>query len=109
MLRNTKVQEKAMYVAYERRKRNNDFSLKHNTQVHPSRHNFILLCGQQTEDNLTAFNVYRKKLLNDLLQKLVKMYECTIGNDVKENPKSSFQFNLISCIYIIFVNIEKQE
>ena len=37
------------------------------------------------------------------------MYKCTIGNDLKENPKSSFQFNLISCIYIIFVNIEKQE
>ena len=49
------------------------------------------------------------KLLNDLLQKLVKMYKCTIGNDLKENPKSSFQFNLISCIYIIFVNIKKQE
>ena len=49
-----------------------------------------------------------KKLLNDLLQKLVKMYKCTIGNDLKENPKSSFQFNLISCIYKIFVNIEKQ-
>ena len=110
MLRNTKVQEKAMYVVYERRKRNNDVSLKHNTQVSPSRHNFISLRGQRTEDNLTAsFNVYRKKLLNELLQKLVKMYECTLGNDLKENPKSSFQFNLISCIYIIFVNIEKQE
>ena len=110
MLRNTKVQEKGMYVAYERRKRNNHVSLKQNTQVHPSRHNFISLRGQWTEDNLTAsFNVYRKKLLNDLLQKLVKMYECTLGNDLKENPKSSFQFNLISCTYIIFINIEKQE
>ena len=49
------------------------------------------------------------KLLNDLLQKLVQMYKCTIANDVKENPKSSSQFNLISCIYIIFVNMEKLE
>ena len=37
------------------------------------------------------------------------MYKCTIANDVKENPKSSFQFNLISWIYVIFVNMEKQE
>ena len=37
------------------------------------------------------------------------MYKCTIANDVKENPKSSSQFNLISCIYIIFVNMEKRE
>ena len=50
-----------------------------------------------------------KKILNDLLQKLVKMYKCTIANDLKENPKSSSQFNLISCIYIIFVNMEKRE
>ena len=37
------------------------------------------------------------------------MYKCTIANDVKENPKSSSQFNLIGCIYIIFINMEKQE
>ena len=37
------------------------------------------------------------------------MYKCTIGNDVKENPKSSSQFNLISCIYIIFINMETWE
>ena len=37
------------------------------------------------------------------------MYKCTIANDVKENAKSSSQFHLISCIYIIFINMEKQE
>ena len=37
------------------------------------------------------------------------MYKCTIANDVKENAKSSSQFHLISCIYIIFVNMEKRE
>ena len=37
------------------------------------------------------------------------MYKCTLTNDVKENAKSSFHFYLISCIYIIFVNMEKQE
>ena len=42
-----------MYVVYERRKMNNHIRLKHNTKPHPSRHHFISLCGQQTEDNLT--------------------------------------------------------
>ena len=37
------------------------------------------------------------------------MYKCTIANDVKEKAKSSSQFHLISCIYIIFVNMEKRE
>ena len=37
------------------------------------------------------------------------MYKCTIANDLKENAKSSSQFHLISCIYIIFINIEKRE
>ena len=37
------------------------------------------------------------------------MYKCTIANDVKENAKSSSHFHLISCIYIIFVNMEKRE
>ena len=99
-----------MYVAYERRKKNNDIRLKHKTKVPPSRQHFISLRGKWTEHNLTAwFNVCRKKLLNDLLQKLVQMYKCTIANDVKENVKSSSQFHLISCIYVIFVNMEKLE
>ena len=50
-----------------------------------------------------------KKLLNDLLQKLVQMYKCTIVNDVKENARSSSHFHLISCIYVIFINMEKRE
>ena len=37
------------------------------------------------------------------------MYKCTIANDVKENAKSSSHFHLISCIYIIFLNMEKRE
>ena len=99
-----------MYVAYERRKMNNHVRLKHNTKVHPSRLHFILLLGQQTEYNLTGWlDVCRKKLLNDLLQKLVQMYKCTIVNDVKENAKSSFHFHLISCIYIIFISMENRE
>ena len=54
VLRNTNTKVQAMYVVYERRKMNNYICLKHNTKVHPSRHHFILLCGQRTEDNLTA-------------------------------------------------------
>ena len=37
------------------------------------------------------------------------MYKCTLGNDVKENAKSLFHFYSISCIDIIFINMEKQE
>ena len=43
-----------MYVEYKRRKMNDHILLKHNTKVHPSRHHFISLRGQRTEDNLTA-------------------------------------------------------
>ena len=43
-----------MYVAYERRKKNNHIRSKHKTKVHPSRQHFISLHGQRTEDNLTA-------------------------------------------------------
>ena len=50
-----------------------------------------------------------KKLLNHLLQNLLQMYQCTLANDVKVNAKSSFQFYLISWIYIIFENMEKGE
>ena len=100
-----------MYVAYDRRKTNNHVRLKHNTiKFTPPEHHFISLRWQRTEDNLKAWlNVYRNKFLNDLLHKLVQMYKCTIANDVKENPKNSSQFNLISCIYIIFINMEKRK
>ena len=37
------------------------------------------------------------------------MYKCTIATDVKENAKSSSHFHLISCIYMIFINMEKRE
>ena len=37
------------------------------------------------------------------------MYKCTLANDVKENAKGSFHFYLISCIDIIFINMEKEE
>ena len=50
-----------------------------------------------------------KKLLKHLSEKLLQMYKGTIGNDVKENGKSLFHFYLISCIDIIFINMEKQE
>ena len=43
-----------MYVAYERRKKNNDIHLKHKTKVLPSRQHFIPLRRQWTEHNLTA-------------------------------------------------------